>query len=255
MPTGKKFRLTLGIISVIMITGLLGACSEQINSPAFAALAVKDQALAGADHQPGLEVEVEGIVQALSTTSLTINGQTFTYDPAVVVQNGFTLQVGAEAKVKGLLVGGQVQVAQIVPGKVEDNTPTPPATVTATVTTTAGPTATPGDDDHHGRGNDDPPGDNRGRGNDGGQDDNTATATPRPTATPGAAATAKATPTKRDDQGDDKGKNGDKGKATATPKPTNPPSATPTPKSSDDKGKGGNDGKGDDKGGGGGKGK
>src|SRR5690348_6495316 len=110
MPTGKKFQLMLGIISVIMITGLLGACSEQINSPAFAALAVKDQALADSSSQPGLEVEVEGIVQALSTTSITINGQTFTYDPAVVAQNGFTLQVGAEAKVKGLLVGGQVQV-------------------------------------------------------------------------------------------------------------------------------------------------
>lgn len=260
MPTGNKFKLMLGIFSVVMILGLLGACSEQIASPVFAAMAVKDPAVAATGNQAELEIEVEGIVQALSNNSITINGRTFTYDPAVVAQNGFPLVVGAEAKVKARLVNGVVQVVQIVAGKVEDNTPTPSVSPTVTITTTVMPTATAGDDNDHNRGNDDGQGDDRGRGNDDGQDDNGVTPTPRPTATgPAATVTAKATPTRGDDHGNDRGqgdgKGDNRGKATATPRPTSSPKLTPTPAPKDDRGKGDDKGKGDDSSKGGGKGK
>ncbi len=165
------------------------------------------------------EIEVEGTVTTLSANSITIAGQTFTYDPSVVVNNGHVLAVGVKANLKAKVINGVTTVVRIVAQKAEDNHKKAPTLTSTSTTGTPNPTLTPkpteiGDD--HGK-----DGDNHDQGDDhGGKggDDHTPTVTST-TGTPN---------------------------STSTPKPTMTPKPTSTP---DDKGKGG----GGDNGGKGGK--
>ena len=86
-------------------------------------------------HEAENEVEVEGVVQALTANSITINGQTFSFDPAVVVQNGITLRVGGQANLKARQVNGVLTVVRIVAQGGVEHTATPTLTNTVKPTT------------------------------------------------------------------------------------------------------------------------
>ena len=145
--------LTILLLSSIMLIGCTAEQLAAVGNPQdiIAAANVSNGASSALDTQVGATVtehgtqlEVEGVVQALTSTSITINGKTFTYDPSVVLKNANTLQVGGQAHLEIRLVNGSPVVVKIVPQGDVDPTATP--TVNNTITITPTPTAKPTDD-------------------------------------------------------------------------------------------------------------
>lgn len=59
-------------------------------------------------------LEIEGLVQAVTTNSLKVNDQTYLYDPDVLVENGKTPQVGGKVHVSLRCQNGQYTVRKVI---------------------------------------------------------------------------------------------------------------------------------------------
>jgi len=278
MTSTRQFRLFIALVSLVVFSLMLAACSAD----SYNGLAAAANATQGSSDDPtatviptvtmlppasptvtptpestaqGREIEFKGVIQAIEGNTITINGQTFTVPPEILAKLATQLKVGSTIELKGHLTGSGITIIKVtLEGEDSDETttPTPTSTLTPTVKDDDG------DKDKNGTDNDDtktpavkptktPKGD------DGNNDDKPSTRQGGPTNPVALTAIAKnpvaATAVFRQDRG----KGDDKTKAPA-PTPTVKAPTTPGPveqTGADNSGKGNGNGNGNGKGKGG----
>ncbi len=121
---GSNFAFIALMLVVTLLTACSVATTASLQPIGMAAILSTDDsptATSIAD-MTQREIEVEGVMQTLTATQITVGGQTFSYDPMVVVSNGIALKVGTTVELKAKVVGSAVLVVRIVPQKAEDST-------------------------------------------------------------------------------------------------------------------------------------